>query len=314
MCALFDMNHIYASLAKTFSSIIKALDFDFANAQVAMNCHMHQLSWFSRCIAHIYVTKFESVIGKKYFANPSEGGWLTTRGIFISKRQLTTWKVFRQVERRFHNQISIRQPLPWDLGMSPPSSSSLGPSRTTWSVNILPKSPTSTGYFSNSTGSPATNRRFLPTNGVDIALTYCCSTYSHRSRGRWPVPRKSVFGHTIESVKILVILNPTGCFLFTSSGFDASIHFRYMPLYIPLQRSVNFLKSWSSASYFSNSTGSSATNRRFYPDISLGLEVQPVISRTQLVHLQLTAGSSRTFPEVLKFSQLFLELNRFICN
>ena len=44
--------------------------------------------------------------------------------------RLTTWQIFRQVERRFHNQESIRWPLPWDLGISPPSSSSLRSSRT----------------------------------------------------------------------------------------------------------------------------------------------------------------------------------------
>ena len=45
-------------------------------------------------------------------------------------RQLTTWQVFRQVERRIHTQESNRQPLPWDLGISPPSYGSLGSSRT----------------------------------------------------------------------------------------------------------------------------------------------------------------------------------------
>jgi hypothetical protein len=34
------------------------------------------------------------------------------------------------VERRFHNWESNYQPLPWDLGISPPSSSSLGSSQT----------------------------------------------------------------------------------------------------------------------------------------------------------------------------------------
>ena len=41
-----------------------------------------------------------------------------------------------------------------------------------------------------------------------------------------PVPGNLVFGH-IESVKILVILNPTG-YMLTSSGFDAFIHLRYV--------------------------------------------------------------------------------------
>ena len=50
-------------------------------------------------------------------------------------RQLTTWQVFCQVERRFHSQESNRQPLPWDLGISPLSSSSLGSSRTIHLLN-----------------------------------------------------------------------------------------------------------------------------------------------------------------------------------
>ena len=29
------------------------------------------------------------------------------------RRQLTTWQIFRQVERRIHNQDSNRQPLPF---------------------------------------------------------------------------------------------------------------------------------------------------------------------------------------------------------
>ena len=46
------------------------------------------------------------------------------------KRQLTNWQVLRQVERTFHSWESNRQPFPRDLGISPPSSSSLGSSRT----------------------------------------------------------------------------------------------------------------------------------------------------------------------------------------
>ena len=41
-------------------------------------------------------------------------------------RQLTTWQVFCQVERKFQSRELNRQPLPWDLGISPLSSSSLG--------------------------------------------------------------------------------------------------------------------------------------------------------------------------------------------
>ena len=39
---------------------------------------------------------------------------------------------------------------------------------------------------------------------------------------------REVLGH-VESVKILVILNLTG-YMFTSSGFDAFIHLRYIIL------------------------------------------------------------------------------------
>ena len=45
-------------------------------------------------------------------------------------RQLTTWQVFYQVERRFHSWELNRQPLPWDLGISPPSSCSVGSFQT----------------------------------------------------------------------------------------------------------------------------------------------------------------------------------------
>ena len=62
----------------------------------------------------------------------------------------------------------------------------------------------------------------------------------------------------------IVILNLTG-YMLTSSGFPFS-YFRYI-LYIPLRWPVSFLKSWTSTGYFSNSTGSSATNHRIFPDI-----------------------------------------------
>ena len=41
------------------------------------------------------------------------------------------------------------------------------------------------------------------------------------------MPGKLVFGH-IESVNILVILNPTVGSMFTSAGFDALIHLGYV--------------------------------------------------------------------------------------
>ena len=46
-----------------------------------------------------------------------------------------------------------------------------------------------------------------------------------------------------------------------------SIHLRYILAQIPLEWSINLMESWTSTIYFSNSTGSSATNRRFFPDI-----------------------------------------------
>ena len=57
-------------------------------------------------------------------------------------RQLTTWQVFHQIERRLHNHVSNRQSLSWQLGISPPSSSNL---ESSW-----------TSYVLNSTGSSAT--------------------------------------------------------------------------------------------------------------------------------------------------------------
>ena len=71
-----------------------------------------------------------------------------------------------------------------------------------------------------------------------------------------------IFGHS-ESVKILVILNPTG-YMLTSSGFPL-IHFRSIPL-ILLKWWVILFKSRTSTGYFSNLTGSSVTNRRFSPN------------------------------------------------
>ena len=42
-------------------------------------------------------------------------------------------------------------------------------------------------------------------------------------------------------------------------------------LYFPLKWSVIFLQSWTSTGYFSNSTSSFVTNRRFSPIIDLNL-------------------------------------------
>ena len=59
-----------------------------------------------------------------------------------------------------------------------------------------------------------------------------------------------------------MILNPAG-YMLASSGF-AFIHLRYIFPYIPLKWSVILLKSRTSTTYFSYSTGSSVTNRRFF--------------------------------------------------
>jgi hypothetical protein len=48
----------------------------------------------------------------------------------MHRRQLTTWQVICQVERRFYSWESNDQSLPWDLGISPPSSSRLRSSHT----------------------------------------------------------------------------------------------------------------------------------------------------------------------------------------
>ena len=69
-----------------------------------------------------------------------------------------------------------------------------------------------------------------------------------------------------QSVKILVILNPTG-YMLTSSGFAAFIHLRYI-LQIPSKMIGKF------------------------PEV---LNFQPVMSRTQPVRLQLTASSYRSY-------------------
>ena len=79
-----------------------------------------------------------------------------------------------------------------------------------------------------------------------------------------PVPGKLLGIYILELVKILETLTPTG-YMLASSGFASfmwGIIYRFL-----LKWSVNFWKSWTSTGYFSNSTGSSATNRRFFPDI-----------------------------------------------
>jgi hypothetical protein len=74
------------------------------------------------------------IIAYKQTFHPSNLKDLNDFTFLIGSSQMTfstTWQVLRQVERRFHNWDSHRQPLFWDLGISPPSSSSLRSSRTT---------------------------------------------------------------------------------------------------------------------------------------------------------------------------------------
>ena len=55
-----------------------------------------------------------------------------------------------------------------------------------------------------------------------------CNRLDLQTLGSQPITPKNLPDHSdIESVKILVILNPTG-YKLTSSGFDAFIHFRYI--------------------------------------------------------------------------------------
>ena len=67
-----------------------------------------------------------------------------------------------------------------------------------------------------------------------------------------------------------MVLNPAG-YMLTSSGF-AFIHSRYI-LIDSLKRSAILLKVPTSTVYFSNSTGSYVTNRRFFKDID---QIPPV--------------------------------------
>ena len=59
------------------------------------------------------------------------------------RRQLTTFEVLFQVEWRFHNRKVNRQPFPWNLGVSPTSSSSFRSTRTKtgWSSILMENKP-----------------------------------------------------------------------------------------------------------------------------------------------------------------------------
>ena len=59
------------------------------------------------------------------------------------------------------------------------------------------------------------------------------------------------------------------------------IRLKCILLQIPLKWLVILLKSWTSTSYFSNSTGSSVTNHRLFPDIHMIAASVPPTSKTQ---------------------------------
>ena len=92
-----------------------------------------------------------------------------------------------------------------------------------------------------------------------LSSRYNCPLEGPLPDHRWMSARE-VFGHN-QLVKILVILNPTS-YMFDIFRF-CFIHLRYTPWIPPKE----------------------------FPQV---LNFQPVISRTQPLHLQLTAGSSRT--------------------
>ena len=71
---------------------------------------------------------------------------------------------------------------------------------------------------------------------------------------------QEIFWH--NRVEILVFASPTGYMLTLSSFLLVYI------LWNSLKWLVIFLQSWTSTSYFSNSTGSSVTNCRFFPIIA----------------------------------------------
>ena len=76
------------------------------------------------------------------------------------------------------------------------------------------------------------------------------------------------------------------------------IHLRYI-LLIPLKWSVILLKSPTSTIYFSNSTGSSVSNRQFFPDIDPGQQLHALLGVHQNQNglgQQLQVGTSSKAP------------------
>ena len=72
------------------------------------------------------------------------------------------------------------------------------------------------------------------------------------------------------------------------------------------------MKSSTSTGYFSNSTGSSVTNHRFFPDIVVIFRVFFFINvKVYSIYSSKMAGK---FPQVSIFNWLFLKLNQFVCN
>ena len=139
------------------------------------------------------------------------------------RRQLITWQVCWPVERSFHNRELNHQPLPWELGVSPPSSCIL---RSSWTIC----------------------KRYDPPNVESSAQ----EVVEHKELVKIdPGDSKSNRLHVRNTF-------PFCCFhsFEVYSSLDSSKTFGII---------INLLKSPTSTSHFSNSTGSSATNRQFSP-------------------------------------------------
>ena len=73
-----------------------------------------------------------------------------------------------------------------------------------------------------------------------------------------------IFGHTNRLRSEFLQVQPVG-YMLTTFGFLLLNWGIFFYIYIPLNWSVIFLQSWTSTSYFSNSTSSSVTNCQFSP-------------------------------------------------
>ena len=110
------------------------------------------------------------------------------------RRKLTTWQVFRQVEWRFHCRDLNCQPLPWDSGISPPSSDSLRSSQTIDKCIVLvSKFQKPRGSFKGEPGKGwpiilVSTRISFVTVGVDKVCVYsnmkwCSQGHGYRRHG-----------------------------------------------------------------------------------------------------------------------------------